>query len=124
MTLFEEFLLRLKMDKALAAAAECQVRVDAGLAKIAAYEAEAAALLKQAEAHLAGNSIIDNQFRGDSTLNTKFLPGSVIPDATLGARQVKVIANSGLPDRVGRRAGRVWLQARQLQAQPNRAGQP
>lgn len=53
MTLFEEFLLRLKMDKALAAAAECQVRVDAGLAKIAAYEAEAAALLKQAEAHLA-----------------------------------------------------------------------
>jgi HK97 family phage prohead protease len=34
-------------------------------------------------------------------MNTKFLPGSVIPDATLGARQVKVVANSGLPDRVG-----------------------
>ena len=34
-------------------------------------------------------------------MNTKFLPGSVIPDSTLGARQVKVVANSGLPDRVG-----------------------
>ena len=53
MTLFEEFLLRVKMEKSLAAAAECQVKVDAGLAKIAAYEAEAAALLKEAEGHLA-----------------------------------------------------------------------
>ena len=34
-------------------------------------------------------------------MNTKFLPGSVVADPTLGARQVRVIANSGLPDRVG-----------------------
>ena len=34
-------------------------------------------------------------------MNTNFLPGSVIPDSTLGARQVKVVANSGQPDRVG-----------------------
>jgi HK97 family phage prohead protease len=34
-------------------------------------------------------------------MKTKFIPDAIVADSTLGPRQIKVVANSGEPDRVG-----------------------
>jgi hypothetical protein len=54
MTLFDEFLLREKLSKSLAASEMYKARADAGLARIAKLEADTEALFEEALTHISG----------------------------------------------------------------------